>query len=75
MTTALWISVPFMVILFGLWTGIPLWMVLRHPDKKPTAADRSLPLYLRWRERESTSRPDGAPAADAVRSMAHLARR
>jgi hypothetical protein len=29
----LWINIPLMALAFGLWTGLPLWMVFRHPDK------------------------------------------
>jgi hypothetical protein len=42
--TVLWINIPLMVLAFGLWTGIPLWLVLRHPDRHP-AETRALPAY------------------------------
>jgi hypothetical protein len=49
MNTALWISIPLTAIFFfGVWAGIPLWMVLRHPDRGPTQA-RAVPAYLRKR--------------------------
>ena len=31
-------NIPLMVMFFALWVGIPLWLVLRHPDRKPTLA-------------------------------------
>jgi hypothetical protein len=41
----LWINIPLMVLAFGLMVGIPLWMVLRHPDQHPKE-NRSMPAYL-----------------------------
>ena len=32
------------VVVFGIFAGIPMWMVHRHPD---TAPDNKLPEYLR----------------------------
>jgi hypothetical protein len=46
MTTAVWLSIPAMALFFGLWTGVPLWLVRRHPDEK-TGPTRTLPAYLR----------------------------
>jgi hypothetical protein len=46
MTTSSLILVlaPAVVVLYAIWVGIPLWMVLRRPD---TAPDTRLPEYLR----------------------------
>ena len=46
----LWINIPLMVAVFGLMVGIPLWMVLRHPDQHPKE-NRSMPAYLVPRQR------------------------
>jgi hypothetical protein len=32
------LDIPLMVLFFALMAGIPMWMVLRHPDRKPTLA-------------------------------------
>jgi hypothetical protein len=32
------LNIPLTVLFFALWTGIPMWLVLRHPDRKPTMA-------------------------------------
>ena len=32
------------VVVFGIFAGIPVWMIRRHPD---TAPDNTLPGYLR----------------------------
>lgn len=36
------------VAVFGIFAGIPMWMIRRHPD---TAPENQLPAYLRadWR--------------------------
>ena len=46
----LWINIPLMALAFGLMIGIPLWMVLRHPDQHPKE-NRSVPAYLMPRQR------------------------
>ena len=33
--TWLLLNIPLMVLFFALWVGIPLWLVLRHPDTGP----------------------------------------
>jgi len=40
--TWLWVNVPLMVLFVALWAGIPTWLVLKHPDKKPTLAKPTL---------------------------------
>jgi hypothetical protein len=42
---ALWMNIPLMVIAFGLWVGVPLWLVLRHPERHPKE-NRAVPAYL-----------------------------
>lgn len=42
----LWLNIPLCVLAFGLMTGVPLWMVLRTPDRNP-AETRSVPAYVR----------------------------
>jgi hypothetical protein len=38
--TMTWIllNIPLAVLFFALWVGIPLWLVRKHPDTKPTLA-------------------------------------
>ncbi len=36
--TWLWVNVPMMVLFVALWVGIPTWLVLKRPDKKPELA-------------------------------------
>lgn len=37
MGTWFWLNVPLGVLIFSAVSGIPLWLVLRHPDTGPTA--------------------------------------
>jgi hypothetical protein len=34
-----WLNIPLGVAFFLAIAGIPLWMVIRHPDHRPAAAD------------------------------------
>lgn len=35
----LWLNIPLDAVFFLAMTGIPLWMVIRHPDCRPAPAD------------------------------------
>jgi hypothetical protein len=37
----LWINIPLMAVFFLAMTGIPLWLVFRHPDRGPVEAAAS----------------------------------
>lgn len=41
MLVLLALNVPLMIIFFALWVGIPMWLVLRHPDQRRTASAAS----------------------------------
>ena len=30
-----WMNIPRALVFAGLWSGIPMWLVLRHPDRGP----------------------------------------
>jgi hypothetical protein len=32
------LNIPLAALFFALWVGIPLWMVIKHPDTGPTPA-------------------------------------
>jgi len=40
----LWMNVPLMAVFFAAWTGIPLWLSLRHPDTGPEMPVVSTPV-------------------------------
>ena len=46
--TMLWINILLAIPFIALWAGIPLWLVRRRPDTKPTVAAapavRTLPV-------------------------------
>jgi hypothetical protein len=37
-----WLNVPLMAVFFLAWSGIPLWLVLRHPDTAPVSSAEDL---------------------------------
>jgi hypothetical protein len=65
---ALWLNIPLMVLAFGLMTGVPLWMVLRRPDRNP-AETRSVPAYARTRTEAGSGVRIGARRTRPVRVM------
>ncbi len=58
--TWLWVNVPMMVLFVALWVGIPMWLVLKRPDKKPelaaAVAVRNLPCRLEARREDDVYR-------------------
>ncbi len=62
----LWMNIPLMVLAFGAWVGVPLWLVLRHPDRHPSES-RSVPAYLRETARGG---PPGSGPAPTTASAA-----
>jgi hypothetical protein len=32
-----WMNIPAALVCVGLWSGIPMWLVLKHPDRGPTS--------------------------------------
>jgi hypothetical protein len=32
-----WMNIPLATMIFAIWTGVPLWLVLKHPDTGPQA--------------------------------------
>ncbi len=39
----LWINIPLMAVFFLAVTGIPLWLVFKHPDRRPAQQGQVLP--------------------------------
>jgi hypothetical protein len=71
---SLWLNILFCTAAIGIIVGVPLWMVLRHPDRDP-AETRSLPAYLRPRPRTETATPPAprwAPPTTAANSRREL---
>jgi hypothetical protein len=38
MLATLWLNIVLMAVFFGLCVGIPVWLVLKRPDRKPEIA-------------------------------------
>jgi hypothetical protein len=36
-----WLNIPLCALIFGAVCGIPVWLVLKHPDTAPLPAGRS----------------------------------
>jgi hypothetical protein len=30
-----WMNIPLAVAFFGVWVGVPMWLILKHPDRGP----------------------------------------
>ena len=39
MTALVWANIPLAMLFLLAWTGIPLWMVIKHPDARPNHAE------------------------------------
>ncbi|HTW02468.1 MAG TPA: hypothetical protein VMF87_19345 [Streptosporangiaceae bacterium] len=62
MATYLWLDIPLMALIFAAICGIPLWMVIKHPDtgreiREVARRAEAIPLHAvsrheaeRWRE-------------------------
>jgi len=69
----LWITIPLVVLAFALWVGVPMWIVLRHPDRHP-GETRTVPAYLRQRA-GSSGGYRGFPAQRQEPASDHAERR
>jgi hypothetical protein len=70
----LWMNIPLMIIAFGLWVGVPLWFVLRHPERHPKE-NRAMPAYLRAQQRAARKQrpsPIRARAYDGRRGLVSM---
>jgi hypothetical protein len=78
MSTALWINIPLMVLVFGAMAGIPLWLVLRRHDWHGKHETPALPAYMApGRTPDQTLRPVPILAANVrlARSSGYEGRR
>jgi hypothetical protein len=42
-----WMNVPAALVFVGLWSGIPLWLVLKRPDRGPQSPAAQAPARIR----------------------------
>jgi hypothetical protein len=43
-------NIPLVVLFFGLWVAIPLWLVARHPDTGPEPVQQASIAHLPARQ-------------------------
>jgi hypothetical protein len=54
--TWLLLNIPLAALFFALWVGIPLWMVIKHPDTGPTPVPDAELTWLPERHRVDADR-------------------
>jgi hypothetical protein len=58
--TWLLLNIPLMALFAALWVGVPMWLVLKHPDREPTVAAapavRTLTPRPAWRDDDADYR-------------------
>ncbi len=63
-----WLNIPLGVLVVLAIAGIPMWLVIKHPDARPELAIAVHP------DLAATARPDLAAAARPSRDRAHARR-
>jgi hypothetical protein len=53
-----WLNIPLAAAFAAAWMGIPLWLVLKHPDAGPHAAAGGRPAAADRYEPSGDSRPE-----------------
>jgi hypothetical protein len=46
MSQVMWMNIPLMVLVFALWVGIPLWLVVRRSAWHGKTEGRTVPAYM-----------------------------
>jgi Flp pilus assembly protein TadB len=57
----LWINIPLMAAFFLAMTGIPLWLVFKHPDRRPAPERQGQELPDSVAARYAAARAETAP--------------
>ena len=42
-----WMNIPAALVFVGLWSGIPMWLVLKRPDRGPQSLAVQAPARIR----------------------------
>lgn len=62
MTPLVWVNFPLALMFLLAWAGIPLWMVIKHPDTAPDFSEAH--AYLADKAAQAAAaEPKAAPAA------------
>jgi hypothetical protein len=62
MTPLVWVNFSLALIFLLAWSGIPLWMVIKHPDTAPDFSEAHAYLAAKA-ARATAAEPESAPAA------------
>ena len=62
MTALVWANFPLALMFLLAWSGIPLWMVIKHPDTAPDFSEAHAYLTAKA-ARAAATEPEPAPAA------------
>lgn len=63
MTSLVWANFPLALLFLLAWCGIPLWMVIKHPDSRPDFHDAH--AYLAVKAAQPVA-PESEPAKAAA---------
>ncbi len=58
-----WMNMPAALVFAGLWAGIPMWLVLKRPDRGPASLAVQSPARTRQQRRPSRRSPPPRSAA------------
>jgi hypothetical protein len=58
-----WLNVPLALAFWAIWTGVPLWVVLKHPDTGEEPARTRADVH----QRPAMPSPNAPPPADGDR--------
>lgn len=62
-----WMNVPAAAVFFAAWTGIPLWLVFKHPDTASEPREAKIQLQPGTAENASRHPSDSRQLAGAGR--------
>jgi hypothetical protein len=67
-----WLNMPLGAVFFLAVAGIPLWMVLRHPDSRPSAVQSAAPQpAAAYAHRSSDATPLSVPVVVPMPSRSY----
>jgi hypothetical protein len=67
-----WLNIPLCALIFGAVCGIPVWLVIKHPDTAPlpTGGSDTIPLARPFTLAAPSTMTHPAPAPSAERKAA-----
>ena len=70
-----WLNMPLAAAFFAAWVGVPMWLILRHPDRGPAQATAQAPVQAPAQAlvQARQAAPAGPQITDAAQRSGHLA--